>query len=50
MSRFESVGTFDICDGEIVEEDAFHLVDDVLYCPECYEDAVAAGKVTEDED
>ena len=50
ISFCETVGTCDICDGKIIEDDSFKLVDDVLYCPECYEDAVAAGKVIEDDD
>jgi len=49
MSRFEVVGICDICDEEIIEQDEFRLVDDVLYCPECFENAVADGTIAEDD-
>ena len=49
MPKFEIVGTCDICDEEILDQDEFHLVDDVLYCSECFKNAVAAGTITEDD-
>ena len=43
--RFEIVGTCDVCQEEIMEQDCFQLVDDVMYCPECYEAAVHEGRI-----
>ena len=50
MSRFEVVGTCDICGEEILEQDEFRLINDQLYCPECFEDALADGTVSDEDD
>ena len=49
MSRYDFVGTCDICNENVPEQDELRFVDDVFYCPGCFEDAVAAGKVNETE-
>ena len=50
MSRFEVVGTCDICAEEILEEDEFRLIDNQLYCPECFEVESAKGTISDKDD
>ena len=50
MVRFDVVGRCDECDGEILEEDCFKLIEDTLLCPECFEEAVARGDIDEADD
>jgi formylmethanofuran dehydrogenase subunit E len=50
MSRFEVVGTCDICEEDILEEDEFRLIDDRLYCPECFETASTESSISVEDD
>jgi len=45
MDRLKSVATCDICHGEVMEQDGFRLVNDLLYCPNCYEDSILEGRL-----
>jgi hypothetical protein len=50
MARFDVVGICDECDGEILEQDCFELIEERLLCPECYEGAVTRGDINQDDD
>ena len=49
MSKFKITGTCDICNKEGIKQDELRFVDNVYYCPECFEEAVLSGKVNETE-
>jgi formylmethanofuran dehydrogenase subunit E len=49
MARFDIIGNCDECDGEILEEDCFKIIDDNLLCPECYEEAVSRGDINRED-
>jgi formylmethanofuran dehydrogenase subunit E len=49
-NSLKSIATCDICHGEVMEQDGFRLVNDLLYCPECYEAAVHEGRIETDDE
>ena len=38
-------GTCDSCHKEVIKQDCFRLVYDLMYCPECYENIVHEGRL-----
>lgn len=49
MSKSEIAGTCGICNEEVFKQEELRFVDDVFYCPGCFEEAVVSGKVNETE-
>jgi hypothetical protein len=43
--RLEIVATCDICHAGVMKQDSIHLVNDLLYCPACHENAVHEGRI-----
>ena len=48
--RVEIVATCDICHAGVMKQDSLHMVNDLLYCPECYEAAVLEGRIETNDD
>lgn len=48
--RAKMFGTCDSFHKEVIEQDCFRLVYDLLYCPECYENIVHEGRLSLNED
>lgn len=49
MSKSEIAGTCHICNKQVIKQDELRFVDNVYYCPGCFEEAVISGKVNETE-
>lgn len=50
MARFDVVDICDKCDGEILEQNSFELIGNMLLCPECYENAGDRGDIDKIDD